>query len=347
MTKESYRAAIVGLGMIGGADPVSADALGQKVENMDGTHAGAYQKNPRIKIVAGATRDAGRRQRFEARTGAKTYPDWREMIERESLDIVSVATYSPAHAEITIACAKRGIPVIYCEKPVATRLADAEQMLEACKRSKTLLVFNHQRRFDPNHRRLQRAIAEGRLGDLTSAHLQWATGRLGNVGTHVIDGLLMLTRRRFLGVSATLDLSGKPDCRGADFHDPGAWGVLRLEGGLMATVNAPDYAKTPFYTEINGTKGRAYVRGLAVTVEGSDGRSENWPAASDGITSMDRAVAEIIDHLDQKAPFPCVPDEAVHAFEAIVSFHASHARNSAWTNLPLAGKDREIEVQTG
>jgi predicted dehydrogenase len=347
MTNKPYRAAIIGLGMIGGADPVSADALGQKVENMDGTHAGTYKKNPRIQVIAGATRDAGRRQRFEARTDAKTYADWREMIEREQIDIVSVATYSPSHAEITIACANRGIPVIYCEKPVATRLADAESMLEACRRNKTLLLFNHQRRFNLNHRRLQKAIAEGQIGDLVTAHLQWSTGRLGNVGTHVLDGLMMLTRRRYQGVSATLDLSGKPDCRGSDFHDPGGWGTLRMEGGLMVTVNAPDYSKYGFYTEIIGTKGRAIVKGLAVTLEAGDGRVENWPVAADVVTSMDRALTEIVAYLDDRTPFPCTPDDAVHILEVIVGFHASHTRNSAWTALPLSGDDRKIEIATG
>src|SRR5262245_8443673 len=102
------------------------------------------------------------------------------MIDKEKLDIVSVATYSPTHAEITIGCANKGIPVIYCEKPVATKLPDAEKMLEAAKRNKSLLLFNHQRRTDPNHRRLQQAIADGQLGDLVSATVQWSTGRLGN-----------------------------------------------------------------------------------------------------------------------------------------------------------------------
>lgn len=347
MTNKPYRAAVIGLGMIGGADPISAEALGQKVENMDGTHTGAYQKNPRIQIVAGANRDAGRRQRFAARTGAKTYGDWREMIERESIDIVSIATYSPVHAEIAVACANRGIPVIYCEKPVATKLTDAESMLAACHRNKTLLVFNHQRRFEPNHRRLQRAIAEGRLGDLVTAHLQWSTGRLGNVGTHVLDGLMMVTQRRYLAVSALLDLAGKPDCRGSDFQDPGGWGTLRLESGLVATVNAPDYSKYGFYTEIIGTKGRATIKGLAVTLEDSAGQVETWPVVKDGLTSMDRALAEIIAYLEQRTPFSCTPEDAAHVLEVIVGFHASHARKSAWTELPLTGEDRKIEVKTG
>lgn len=348
MTREYYQAAIVGLGMIGGADPVSADALGQRVENMDGTHAGAYLKNPRIKLVAGSSRDAGRRQRFEARTGVRTYLDWREMIERESIDIVSVASYSPVHSEITTACASRGIPVIYCEKPLATRLGDAEQMLEACRRHNTLLVVNHQRRFDLNHRRLSTFLSEGQLGDLITAHVQWGTGRLGNVGTHLLDALSMITGRRFEAVSGTLDRAGRPDCRGPDFRDPGGWGVLRMERGLMATVNAADFAKgKPFHTQVVGTKGRATMTDRSVTIEDSTGRVEHWPAESGGISSMDRAVTEIVGHLDQCSPFPCAPEDAVHILEAIVGFHASHRRNSAWIDLPLSGPDREIEVLSG
>ena len=46
------RAAIVGLGFIGGGDQVSGDAIGgQQVSNLDGTHAGALAKNPRIQSV--------------------------------------------------------------------------------------------------------------------------------------------------------------------------------------------------------------------------------------------------------------------------------------------------------
>ena len=221
-------------------------------------------------------------------------------------------------------------------------------MLDAAKRNKSLLLFNHQRRTDPNHRRLQQAIAEGQLGDLVSATVQWSTGRLGNVGTHVIDGLIMLTKRRIQAVSATLDLSGRPDCRGSEFHDPGAFGTLKLEGGMMAAIHAPDYAKIPgFHTEIYGKQGRAIIKGLSVTLESADGKIDTWAAPTDGITSMDRAVSEIIDQLDGKKPFSISPEESVHVFETIVGFHASHARNGAWTNIPLTGKDREIEVHTG
>src|SRR4051794_13797036 len=102
MSKQPYRAAIVGLGFIGAGDQVSGDALGQRVADLDGTHAGALLGNARIELVAGSSRDDGRRARFSERTGRRTYADWREMLEKERLDVVSVATYAPQHAEIVI-----------------------------------------------------------------------------------------------------------------------------------------------------------------------------------------------------------------------------------------------------
>ena len=347
MTRTNYRGGIVGLGFIGGADPVSADALGQRVEDLDGTHLGAMLNHPRVELVAGSSRDAGRRQRFAERTSARTYADWQEMLEHEQLDIVSVATYAPQHAEITVACAQRGVRVIYCEKPMATKLADAERMLAAASDSKSLLVINHNRRFQPNFRRLRDRIAAGDLGDLTSASIAWGTGRLGNVGTHMFNAVAMLVGRRVEAVSASLDLTGRPDCRGAEFLDPGGWGLLRFEGGLIATFDAGDFGKLPAAITINGTFGRAITGAGSVELEFWNGRKDNWRCPPGPETSMDRAMAEIVAWLEGEAAFPDAAENSWHTLETIVACHASHQRNAAWTLLPLAGADRDIEVRSG
>lgn len=345
--RKSYRGAIIGLGFIGGADQVSGDALGQRVENLDGTHLAAMRNHPRVTLVAGSSRDPGRRERFAQRTGARTYADWRELLQREQPEIVSVATYAPQHAEITIACAESGVRAIYCEKPIATKLADAERMLNACEASRSLLVINHNRRFNPNYRRLRDFIAGRGLGELTSAGLQWGTGRLGNVGTHFIDALCLIAGRRVEAVSATLDLSRRPDCRGALFQDPGGWGLLRLEGGLIATMDAADCGTVSATITLNGTLGCAVTGAGEVHLEFRDGRAEQWPAPAGNFSSMDRAMAEIVESLDGTTPAPETSDAALHALETIVACHASHRRNATWTSLPLAGVDRDIEVHSG
>ncbi len=347
MTGKSYRAGIVGLGFIGGADQVSGDAIGQSVGDLDGTHADALGGHPRVVISSGSSRDIGRRERFHARTGTPTYADWREMLAGETLDIVSVATYAPFHVQIAVACARQGVRAVYCEKPIATRVSDAERMRKACGDAGALLVVNHNRRFQPNARRLRDLVADGVLGELTSASMQWGSGRLGNVGTHFIDTIQMLTGRAVEAVSGTLDGAGKPDCRGAQFRDPGGWGMLRLERGLICTVDAADYAMLPPRISINGTEGRASVDGRDVILEFRDGRRDTWPAPQGSSSSMDVAVGEIVDWLDGGASFPYAASEAVRTLEAIVGFHVSHARNAAWVELPLTGRNREHEVLCG
>ncbi|MBI2192644.1 MAG: Gfo/Idh/MocA family oxidoreductase [Planctomycetes bacterium] len=347
MSTATYRAGIIGLGFIGAADPVSGEAIGQQVKNLDGSHVGALTGHPRVRLVAGSSRDAGRRERFTARTSIPTYPDWREMLEREKLDLVSVATDAPSHAEIAIGCAERGVRAVYAEKPIATRPTDADRMIRACEQSGALLVINHNLRFFPPARRLRDFIRSGGLGDLTSASIEWGSGRLGNVGTHFMDAAQMLSCRAIMAVSGTLDTSGRPDCRGPRFRDPGGWGLLSLEGHLRVTVDAADYGRIPARIAVNGSLGRALLHGRDLHLEFWDGRQESWPKPEDGRSSMDRAVSEIVAWLDGAGAFPVWPAEAVRTLEAIVGFHASNDHRGAWVELPLTGDDRGREVLSG
>jgi predicted dehydrogenase len=347
MAQATYRAGIVGLGFIGGGDQVSGDRIGQQVANLDGHHREALSRNKRIELVAGCDVDAGRRERFAERTGARTYFDWQEMYEKEHLDLVSIATSAPGHAPLTAAAARRGIKAIYCEKPIAVSLNEADEMLSTCDAAGALLVVNHNRRFDTRYRRLRARIAEGALGELTGVSARWGAGRLGCTGTHFFDAIRMLTGREFRAVSATLDLTEKVDCRGPEFQDPGGWGVLRMGGDLMAVVNGANYAAGPARMTIEGTRGMAVIAGREIFLEWYNGNREPSPGREAGETSMDQAVREIIEWLDGRRPFPHDPWDAVHAFEAVVGFHASHRRNAAWTEFPLSGADRAIEVLSG
>jgi predicted dehydrogenase len=348
MDQSTYRAAIIGLGFIGGGDDISGDRLGQRVADLDGNHREALSNHARLRLVAGSSRDPGRSERFEQRTGARTYADWRQMLAVEQLDLVSIASFTPSHAELVLACAASGVRAIYCEKPIATRLSDAEQMIAACHRAGSLLVINHNRRFHPHYRELASRVAAGELGELTGVWLQWGTGRLGNVGTHFIDAMRMLTGRVVRAVSATLDLTGRPDCRGPQFHDPGGWALLRLDGGLIAVVHAPDCANGPAEVVLQGTRGRARIGGNAPTIELWQGGQEVSPSQPrQPGTSMDQAVREIVGWLDDGTPPRYSAEESIRTLEVIVACHASHARQAAWTELPLVGSDREREVLSG
>ena len=341
---KTYKAGIIGLGFIGAGDQVSGDAIGQRVDDLDGTHMEALSGNPQVTLVAGSSRDQGRRDRFEQRTGLRTYADWHDLIEKEDLDIVSIATNANLRKDPTVASARAGVAAIYCEKPAAQSVTDGEQMLSECRDTGTLILLNHQRRFSSSMRRLQKHVKRDGLGNLTSVNAQWSSGRLGGVGTHVFDTICMITGRSIKGVSGTLDLSGKPDCRGPEYSDYGAWGIMRLEGDLMVTVDAADYSHTPWDLRINGTVGRAFVGGNEVVVEYWDGRTERWTNDTRQGSGMDVAVREIVDWLDNGKVPEYDPSEAVNVVEGIAAFHASNNKNSMWVELPLVGTDRSITV---
>lgn len=348
MSYPTYRAGIIGLGFIGGGDQVSGDRLGQRVEHLDGNHREAFSNHPRVQLVAGSSRDAGRRDRFAQRTHARTYADWREMLAHENLDLVGVASFASSHAELVIACAECGVRAILCEKPIATNLADAERMIAACRASGSLLVINHNRRFHPQFRELHRRIAAGELGELTGVWVQWGTGRLGNVGTHFIDAAMMLTGRVVRAVSATLDQTGRPDCRGSEFRDPGGWALLRFDGGLIGHVHAPDNPTGPAEIVVQGTLGRARVSGGVAEIETwAGGRNVLATPSAEVGSSMDQAVREIVGWLDNGTPVCCAAEESLRTLEVIVACHASHARQSTWVELPLTGAERDREVQSG
>ena len=115
----------------------------------------------------------------------------------------------------------------------------------------------------------------------------------------------------------------------------------------MATVDATDYGMAPLDVRVNGTEGRALVGSGDVTVEYWDGRTEQFTNDEQDGTGMDVAVREMVDWLDGESDFPYDATETVQVLEAIAAFHASHARNAAWVELPLTGADREIVVNSG
>lgn len=117
---------------------------------------------------------------------AAQYADYREMLDKEDLDIVSVCSWDPQHAEMTIAAAARRPQVVLCEKPMACSVGEGEAMVTACKRNDVKLAIGHQRRFFSCWEEARRMVAEGAIGE---PRRLWSGVRMGmmNTGTHSVD----------------------------------------------------------------------------------------------------------------------------------------------------------------
>ncbi|MCR2803829.1 Gfo/Idh/MocA family protein [Paenibacillus soyae] len=136
--------------------------------------------------------------------GAKVYTDYREALNDPSIDIVHVCTPNDSHAEIAIAALEAGKHVM-CEKPMAKTAAEAQQMVDAVKRTGKKLTIGYNNRFRSDSQHLKQICESGELGDIYMAKAHairrravptWGVfldeekqggGPLIDIGTHALD----------------------------------------------------------------------------------------------------------------------------------------------------------------
>jgi predicted dehydrogenase len=222
--------------------------------------------------------------------------DWREVIQRDDIDVVDVVTPGDTHAEIAIAALEAGKHVL-CEKPLANTVAEAEAMAGAAARAaergvRSMVGFTYRR--VPATTLAREFVASGRLGTIrqvraeylqdwladAEAPLTWrlqkehaGSGALGDIGAHAIDLVEYITGDRVRSVSGIIEtlvperpvsaaragLTGTAGGeRGAVTVDDLALFTGRLESGALASFEA-----TRFRT---GRK-----NALRIEVSGSDG----------------------------------------------------------------------------
>jgi predicted dehydrogenase len=235
----TYRAGIVGCGGMGRG------------------HARGYLQAG-CEVVAGVEPNRENAQKFGETCDAHIYTDYREMLEKESLDFVSVCTWPTTHCEITVAAADVAQQGILCEKPLAVTLLEADQMLAACKKRGVVLATGHQHRFDPQAVIAKQWIDEGRIGDRV---MFWGHCGLDlmNNGTHVLDLIHF-----FNGDAPAEWVMGQIDCRnlinGQANHpdmvaEDASVGHIKYANGLRATVEMGTFAPRAYQFHLYGTEG--------------------------------------------------------------------------------------------
>lgn len=95
---------------------------------------------------------------------AAVYTDYEEMLNKEKLDAVYIASPNYLHREMAVASFKAGCDVL-CEKPMATTLSDADVMIQASKQYGKLLGLGMQMRYRRRYHKVAEIINEGRIGN--------------------------------------------------------------------------------------------------------------------------------------------------------------------------------------
>ena len=96
---------------------------------------------------------------------AKSYKDFRDVLERKDIDAVVVATPDHWHAIPTVLACQAGKDV-YVEKPLAHNIKEGRAMVEAARRYKRIVQTGTQHRSAPHYREVQRIIQSGELGEV-------------------------------------------------------------------------------------------------------------------------------------------------------------------------------------
>ncbi|MBR3212646.1 MAG: Gfo/Idh/MocA family oxidoreductase [Firmicutes bacterium] len=104
----------------------------------------------------------------------KRYTDYKELIEKEAPELVSIATESGNHAEIALYCIDKGVNCII-EKPMAMSIEDANKIIDLAEERGVKVSACHQNRFNVAIQELRKAIESGRFGRLShgSIHVRW------------------------------------------------------------------------------------------------------------------------------------------------------------------------------
>src|SRR5207302_812802 len=149
--------------------------------------------------------------------------DWRALVARDDIDLVSVVTPVFTHCEMTLAALAQRKAVL-CEKPMAMNAVEARRMTESAREAGVLALIDHELRFLPGRIKLGRLLNDEDIGTVRHAKLVFRSdsradvdrpwnwwsdegqggGTLGAIGSHVIDGFRWLLGTDVSEVSCNL-----------------------------------------------------------------------------------------------------------------------------------------------
>ena len=279
---KSYHVAIIGLG------------------GMGHHHAEAVEAESNCELAGGAEVDPGRARNWRERFAANAvFEDYEKMMDELAPDIVIVSTHSPVHCAATLAAAHRGIHV-FCEKPIALNLAEADAMVASCDDNGVRLAVNHIKRASPYNRHVREKITNGEIGRLIQVRAFEKGGRragnaLMEMGTHLYDWIRLFAGDLEWAHAHLQQLDGRESEAGDIRHtrevDPGdrdSGLVLGERGFVSFRFKSGVHAQAEFLAEpganddaygldLIGTEGRMALRGSVGTALFIHGGSHHTP----------------------------------------------------------------------
>ena len=237
-------------------------------------------------LIGVVSRDAQRAAAFAARFGARhAYTRYEDLLRTPDVTAVAIHTPNAQHAEQAIAAARAGKHV-FCDKPMATTVADAQRIVAECAQAGVTLGVNFHNRFMPCFIDCKRIIDSGEIGDVrlvtieaspgASSQERQGTWRLDpamaglgttmSIGVHIYDILRYLLASEIETVTALFDTP-----RGVMEHVNLA--TFAFRNGAMAQVSI--HERTPYpHNDLVIYASRGRITGRGVTRSRASGEIE-------------------------------------------------------------------------
>lgn len=361
----SFQAGIIGAGGIAGMGILGMHdetTIGQ--EKSQASHAGGYAATDGIDLVAVADVDEEALSQFGDTwgiTSERRYESHEAMLEAENLDVVSVCTPSFLHYRHVLDAAQSsaGPAVIWCEKPIASCVSHAHEMITTCENTGTELLVNHSFRFTEKLQQLRTLIRdEGLVGEVHSVSSQFRMELLRNA-THLLDTLVYLLDTRaetvagyITGDNEAVDSLGA----GREVDDAGGGGFVVMDDGTFVTVDCtvPRNISSMAF-QVVGTEGKLYLNNdddewrywrlaegehVEAPLPGIDGA---WTWEEDYRRAFPNAAEHIEELLRGETENASTGEEAARSLEIIVALYLSHYTGGQVT-VPLEKPLRDVEI---
>lgn len=304
---------------------------------------------PGARLAAVADPDPGARERAAAELGCeRALDDPVTAAAEEDVDAVVVASPTFSHAEIVLS-ALRADRHVLCEKPLASSLDEAREIVQAARASRGRFVMAFMRRFDRSFGRAAERIAAGDVGTPVLVRStgrgpglppEWAWdparsgGLLAEVNSHDLDTVRWLSGQEFAAVWAVGRAAKRPDVarRYPGFVDV-AVATFELDGDALAQVDGAcpaDYGYDA-RVEVYGTEGALFVGSPATSsplLVSGQGTAETETVRSwrdlfaDAYRAEDAHLVAVAR--GEEAP-RATEDDGVRALEAVVAANRSMA----------------------
>ena len=344
------RAAVIGLGRI-------ASTWDEERRKYDGwhlphAHLGCMAAVPEIEIVGLSDTWAEQREAARAKWGIDTlYENYREMLAKTRPQIVSVCTSMKPRTDILLEIANGdyGVQAIWAEKPLTYSLAQADEVITACRRAGIHLAVNCTHRWKDSFIQTREMIDDGLIGDVL--HVQGNRDcNLSHNGSHLITRLTMFTDAPVAWVAGEAE---SDEAVAAD-DDFAGNGYFFCHNGVRGMFRGMHTGGLELSYDLTGTEGM--IRFM------DDSRSPELWRMEDGVAGQRgptpachffrpghdprpagvNVLYDLMNCIETGEDSRCTGEDAREALEIAIAVRESHRKGGGRVDLPV--EDRSLGI---